>query len=161
MYLITFSNSHHGRGDPPSVDRVRSSIQNTLKLIRLIGPPDNKVASFNDVDYGWIIPLTDEGLDAILRDYVIIICGDDDDRQCRTKEEIYSAPEDAEVFVIPKSGAYFDDNVKPVCLHRGHNDAVAALKTNLDNLDVKSEFDAVVLEEADLWADWYENFGKW
>lgn len=58
-FVVAMSNTHYGRGTPPTSAQNRANIKRALDALNLVIP--NKPAyAYGDEDYGWAVPITEE-----------------------------------------------------------------------------------------------------
>lgn len=132
LVLYIASRTHYGRGTPPTQAEVRRNIE-AVQLVFDEIVPGRKVYGYVDEDYGWVVPLSQEEKQEILRRY----------------------PESFEEYGI----AYLHNGAEYADEFVASNGQT--LRANVLDLPDVATAKAVECTYEALHQDWFDNYGRW
>ncbi len=135
--LYVWSNTHHGRSTKPTAKTIRHNI-NTAKALLSLFVPGEKAYGYCDEDYGWVVPLTDEQVASIQKEYPLFLIED---------EYLYLHNDEAQ------------RNDEFIITVDGQPTAGLAVICEMPDYVQKAIKDAKPVNVDNLFDDWFENYG--
>ena len=137
--MIVNSDTWYGRGSGPDGEEVRAKIGVAKAILDLL-VPGKQIFGYCDEDYGWIVRLTNEELDGILREYPDSLVEENTVYLHNGKSEF------EDMFTVEVDGKWVDQMVTVYSVAPHHEKAFGGEP-------VERTLRAMI-------ADWYDNYGN-